>query len=529
MCIALGGSITGEHGVGLEKRAVPRRDVRPRRHGLHEAAAAHRWIPHEIANRGKMFADGEAPALTATDCIRWRTRRLSECVRVVMDVSCVAAEADDDPEVQEAVLCARRGRRRRARRGCGRSRAARSRRCRRRRRRRRARRRRRSTGVHRIPAGRVHVHRARRRRRSPRSSDAAPSTASTLPFDPPLGRRAARPRRHRGGGAERTGPLSLRRRARLPARRARSSTAKGALRARRRQSREERRRLLPAAPAARQPGPPRRSSSKSPSRCSRCRAAQRTLARRAAPVSRDALRRARSLRRSTFELEAVELPPDGAGHRAPRRRGRRDADSARRGGRRGRSGTMARRSSSHQPCCRTAEADAWWTARAISRGSTTAALVKVAVTPSRIHAARAAPGGAPGATRRYGAGGEVAWIGWPGALADARRAADASMRAVGAGADRCRAPRRSRCSACVPTTRSSPASAQTIDPRGAFGFRRPDSLQHHIARRRRSGPARRSTWRAPCRRACTAGSACPRVRPIACSARRWIRRAAASS
>ena len=40
LCIALGGSITGEHGVGLEKRAFPRRDVRPGGHRLHEAPAA---------------------------------------------------------------------------------------------------------------------------------------------------------------------------------------------------------------------------------------------------------------------------------------------------------------------------------------------------------------------------------------------------------------------------------------------------------------------------------------------------------
>ena len=39
LCIRLGGSITGEHGVGLEKRAVPRRDVRRGRHRLHAAPA----------------------------------------------------------------------------------------------------------------------------------------------------------------------------------------------------------------------------------------------------------------------------------------------------------------------------------------------------------------------------------------------------------------------------------------------------------------------------------------------------------
>jgi glycolate oxidase len=62
MCIEMGGSITGEHGVGLEKRAflTPMfgepdvsfmRDVR------------HAFDPGELANPGKMFPAGEAPSL----------------------------------------------------------------------------------------------------------------------------------------------------------------------------------------------------------------------------------------------------------------------------------------------------------------------------------------------------------------------------------------------------------------------------------------------------------------------------------
>jgi glycolate oxidase len=64
MCIRMGGSITGEHGVGLEKRNY-----------LAEMFGAadtefmlriRRAIdPLELANRGKMFPDAEAPALTA--------------------------------------------------------------------------------------------------------------------------------------------------------------------------------------------------------------------------------------------------------------------------------------------------------------------------------------------------------------------------------------------------------------------------------------------------------------------------------
>jgi hypothetical protein len=62
------------------------------------------------------------------------------------------------------------------------------------------------------------------------------------------------------------------------------------------------------------------------------------------------------------------------------------------------------------------DAAAWWAGSrefAWVEGS----LAKVAVTPSRIHALDAALARA-GATRRYGAGGEVAWVGWPGAWAD---------------------------------------------------------------------------------------------------------------
>lgn len=63
LCVELGGSITGEHGVGLEKRqflptmfAAP--DIETMKRVRHEVD------PLEIANRGKMFPDSEAPALT---------------------------------------------------------------------------------------------------------------------------------------------------------------------------------------------------------------------------------------------------------------------------------------------------------------------------------------------------------------------------------------------------------------------------------------------------------------------------------
>jgi glycolate oxidase len=63
ICIELGGSITGEHGVGMEKR-----DFLP---GMYDEASLgcmqrirKACDPNEVANRGKMFPSGEAPALS---------------------------------------------------------------------------------------------------------------------------------------------------------------------------------------------------------------------------------------------------------------------------------------------------------------------------------------------------------------------------------------------------------------------------------------------------------------------------------
>ena len=62
LCIALGGSITGEHGVGVEKRQYMgdmfnETDLAV----MNEIRQA--LDPHELANRGKMLPSGEAPAL----------------------------------------------------------------------------------------------------------------------------------------------------------------------------------------------------------------------------------------------------------------------------------------------------------------------------------------------------------------------------------------------------------------------------------------------------------------------------------
>ena len=62
LCTELGGSITGEHGVGMEKR-----QFLPDMFSAHSLDCMKRirrvCDPHEIANRGKVFPDAEAPAL----------------------------------------------------------------------------------------------------------------------------------------------------------------------------------------------------------------------------------------------------------------------------------------------------------------------------------------------------------------------------------------------------------------------------------------------------------------------------------
>ncbi len=64
LCIRLGGSITGEHGVGIEKRAfLPEMFSEDDMALMHTIRRA--LDPQEIANRGKMFPSGEAPALHA--------------------------------------------------------------------------------------------------------------------------------------------------------------------------------------------------------------------------------------------------------------------------------------------------------------------------------------------------------------------------------------------------------------------------------------------------------------------------------
>ena len=63
MCIAMGGSITGEHGVGMEKRAyLPEMFDEPTIALMHRLR--HAFDPKTISNPGKMFPGTEAPALS---------------------------------------------------------------------------------------------------------------------------------------------------------------------------------------------------------------------------------------------------------------------------------------------------------------------------------------------------------------------------------------------------------------------------------------------------------------------------------
>jgi glycolate oxidase len=64
LCVRLGGSITGEHGVGVEKREhMP---IMFSKSDLEVMKRLRRSIdPLELCNPGKMFPSGEAPALVS--------------------------------------------------------------------------------------------------------------------------------------------------------------------------------------------------------------------------------------------------------------------------------------------------------------------------------------------------------------------------------------------------------------------------------------------------------------------------------
>ena len=224
LCIRLGGSITGEHGVGLEKRAFLPRDVPARGHRVHAAAAPVDRRPR--ARQSRQDAGCRRPPLmTLTPRSsgraaggggrvgarrRWRirgggTKRLAAAPRRRDPRYPRSWPASSTYNPAECVVTALAG-----------------------------------TPV--------------RRHRAPRSA----AHGQYLPFDPPLARRRRHHRRHGRRRAERPRPLSLRRRPRLRHRRARRRRRGPPRFASRRPGGEERRRV-PAAPrAGRQRRPLRR-------------------------------------------------------------------------------------------------------------------------------------------------------------------------------------------------------------------------------------------------------------------------------
>ena len=247
--------------------------------------------------------------------------------------------------------------------------------------------------------------------------------------------------------------------------------------------------------------------------------AQRTLRVACAGLG-DALAALDRVRRSTTDPDARGADARRAGGRADRRRGRRDRRARRRGGRGARPRSRDRRRAARDAGAGRrrrrggpASRDFTWLDGAAGQGRGDAV-----AHPCARRGAGARRGGAPLRRRRGSGVGRLARrVGRP------RRAARRA-RPVRRGADRRRAAP-IRCSACGPTTRSSPACGR---PSIRAAPSEADRLAARHRRRRRSDrPA--STWRTRSRPACTAASACRRARPIASSARRWTRRAAASS
>ena len=136
--------------------------------------------------------------------------------------------------------------------------------------------------------------------------------------------------------------------------------------------------------------------------------AQRTLRVRCASVA-DALAALDRVRRSTADPDALELTADG--EVLVRVAGAADAIAPRVDGLTTILGHDRATVVEPPAPLGDADAEAWWSASrelAWAAGS----IAKVAVTPSRILALDAALARA-GAGRRYGAGGEVAWVAWP--------------------------------------------------------------------------------------------------------------------
>jgi glycolate oxidase FAD binding subunit len=138
--------------------------------------------------------------------------------------------------------------------------------------------------------------------------------------------------------------------------------------------------------------------------------AQRTLRVRCASLA-DALAALDRVRRSTTDPDALELTADG--EVLVRVAGAADAIAPRVDGLAAVLGHDRATVVEPPSALAAADAEAWWAASRELAWASTQPIAKVAVTPSRILALDAGLARA-GAGRRYGAGGEVAWVAWPG-------------------------------------------------------------------------------------------------------------------
>jgi glycolate oxidase FAD binding subunit len=180
----------------------------------------------------------------------------------------------------------------------------------------------------------------------------------------------------------------------------------------------------------------------------------------------DALTALDALRRSPFEAAAVEL--------VPLDRGRRSALYVRLGGAAAVLPARADQLEGHlegsaERLHGADENDFWRDARDLSWAAAGVALVKVPVTPGSI-ASLDATLAEHDAARRYGAGGDVAWIAWPGPLATLNTLLEASRLSGLLIVDRAetRAP---RADALVGVRSGEPFLArarQALDPSGRF-------------------------------------------------------------
>ncbi len=72
MCVEMGGSITGEHGIGVEKREYPARHVQCRGDRLHARDCARHSIRWASPIPARCFPKPQLRRSRNTACIRWK-------------------------------------------------------------------------------------------------------------------------------------------------------------------------------------------------------------------------------------------------------------------------------------------------------------------------------------------------------------------------------------------------------------------------------------------------------------------------